>query len=277
MPTRSPLVRNPNAHWLAWSGTRQARSRSPSPRGSDGYTAVIFAGGSALTSLGRSIAQIGGNTLLSRILGFLRDLVVARVFGADAGTDAFFVAFRIPNVMRRLFAEGAFSLALVPVLHEYRQREGEQGLKAFVDGAAGSLAAAVLVMSALGILLAPLLVLLFAPGFAQDQDQWGLASEMLRITFPYVFFISLTAFAGGVLNTYERFGVPAFTPALLNLSLIGCAILLAPLMERPILALAWGVLIAGSPSLPSSSPSWRGWDCFRDHASTPATLGSGAR
>lgn len=207
-----------------------------------------------MTSLGRSIAQIGGNTLLSRILGFLRDLVVARVFGADAGTDAFFVAFRIPNVMRRLFAEGAFSLALVPVLHEYRQREGEQGLKAFVDGAAGSLAAAVLVVSALGILLAPLLVLLFAPGFAQDRDQWGLASEMLRITFPYVFFISLTAFAGGVLNIYERFGVPAFTPALLNLSLIGCAVLLAPLMERPILALAWGVLIAGVAQLAFQLP-----------------------
>lgn len=204
-----------------------------------------FLGGSRLASLGSSIAKVGGNTLLSRILGFLRDLVVARLFGADAATDAFFVAFRIPNALRRLFAEGAFSMALVPVLHDYKEREGEPALKSFVDDAAGTLGAALLVVTALGILLAPLLVLLFAPGFVQDPGRWGLASELLRISFPYVLFISLTALAGGILNTYERFGVPAFTPVLLNLSLIGCAIYLAPLMERPILALAWGVLIAG--------------------------------
>jgi putative peptidoglycan lipid II flippase len=207
-----------------------------------------------LASLGSSIAKVGGNTLLSRILGFLRDLVVARLFGADAATDAFFVAFRIPNAMRRLFAEGAFSMALVPVLHEYKVREGQTALKAFVDDAAGTLAAALLIVSTLGILLAPALVLLFAPGFVQDPEQWGLAAELLRLTFPYVLFISLTAFAGGILNTYERFGVPAFTPVLLNLSLIGCALFLAPLMERPILALAWGVLIAGIAQLAFQLP-----------------------
>jgi putative peptidoglycan lipid II flippase len=207
-----------------------------------------------LASLGSSIAKIGGNTLLSRILGFLRDLVVARLFGADAATDAFFVAFRIPNVLRRLFAEGAFSLALVPVLTEYKEHRDRRALAAFVDEAAGTLAVALLLLTAIGILTAPMLVLLFAPGFAQDPSQWGLASEMLRITFPYVLFISLTAFAGGILNTYERFGVPAFTPVLLNLSLIGCAIYLAPLMERPILALAWGVLIAGIAQLAFQLP-----------------------
>jgi putative peptidoglycan lipid II flippase len=213
-----------------------------------------FFGGTRLASLGSSIAKVGGNTLLSRILGFLRDLVVARLFGADAATDAFFVAFRIPNALRRLFAEGAFSMALVPVLHDYKDRKGEPALKSFVDDAAGTLAAALLVVTALGILLAPLLVLLFAPGFVQDPGRWGLASELLRISFPYVLFISLTALAGGVLNTYERFGVPAFTPVLLNLSLIGCAIYLAPLMERPILALAWGVLIAGVAQLAFQLP-----------------------
>ncbi|MFY9974287.1 MAG: murein biosynthesis integral membrane protein MurJ [Chromatiaceae bacterium] len=207
-----------------------------------------------MASLGSSIAKVGGNTLLSRILGFLRDLVVARTFGADAATDAFFVAFRIPNVLRRLFAEGAFSMALVPVLHDYKEREGRPGLKTFVDDAAGTLGAGLLLISTLGILLAPLLVLLFAPGFVRDTDQWGLSVDLVRLTFPYVLFISLTALAGGVLNTHERFGVPAFTPVLLNLSLIACALYLAPLLERPILALAWGVLIAGLAQLAFQLP-----------------------
>lgn len=202
-----------------------------------------------MASLGSSLAKIGGNTLVSRVLGFLRDLVVARLFGADGATDAFFVAFRIPNVMRRLFAEGAFAMALVPVLHEHKEREGPAALKRLVDDAAGTLAAALLLISALGILLAPILVAVLAPGFSRDPGQWGLASEMLRITFPYVTFISLTALAGGILNIHERFGVPAFTPAILNLSLIACAIFLAPHLERPVLALAWGVLIAGIAQL----------------------------
>lgn len=207
-----------------------------------------------MTSLARSTAKVGGHTLISRLLGFVRDLVVARLFGADATTDAFFVAFRIPNVLRRLFAEGAFSMALVPVLHDYRAAAGPSALRALVDDTTGALGAALLLVSTLGILLAPALVLLFAPGFARDPAQWGLATELLRLTFPYVLFISLTALAGGILNTHERFGVPAFTPVLLNLSLIGCAILLAPLMGRPILALAWGVLIGGIAQLAFQLP-----------------------
>lgn len=198
--------------------------------------------------------MVGGFTLLSRVLGFLRDLVVARLFGADAATDAFFVAFRIPNALRRLFAEGAFSLALVPVLHDCKTHGGQPALKALVDDAAGAFGAALLLASALGILLAPALVLLFAPGFVRDPGQWNLSTELLRLTFPYVLFISLTAFAGGILNTYERFGVPAFTPALLNLSLIGCAMLLAPRLEQPILALAWGVLLGGIAQLALQLP-----------------------
>ena len=207
-----------------------------------------------MASFAASLAKVGGNTLISRVLGFLRDLVVARIFGADAGTDAFFVAFRIPNLMRRLFAEGAFALAFVPVLSEYKTRRGPEDLKRFVDDTAGTLATALVAVTALGILAAPLLVIVFAPGFSDVPGQRMLATEMLRLTFPYLLFISLTALAGGILNTFGRFGVPAFTPVLLNLSLIACALWLAPLMDQPIVALAWGVLIAGVAQLAFQLP-----------------------
>lgn len=207
-----------------------------------------------MASLAAAIAKVGSNTFLSRVLGFVRDLVVARIFGADAGTDAFFVAFKIPNFMRRLFAEGAFSMAFVPILNEYKQTRGRTALKAYIDAVAGTLGAVLLLVTLLGILGAPLLILLFAPGFIQEPSQLALATEMLRLTFPYLLFISLTAFAGGILNTYERFGIPAFTPVLLNISLILCAVYLAPLMERPIVALAWGVLIAGVAQLAFQLP-----------------------
>jgi putative peptidoglycan lipid II flippase len=181
-----------------------------------------------VASLAASIAKVGGNTFLSRVLGFVRDLVVARIFGADAGTDAFFVAFKIPNFMRRLFAEGAFSMAFVPVLNEYKEKRGFEALKAYVDAVAGTLGAILLLVTVVGVLAAPVLILLFAPGFINEPEQLALATEMLRLTFPYLLFISLTAFAGGILNTYERFGIPAFTPVLLNISLILCAVYLAP-------------------------------------------------
>ena len=211
-----------------------------------------------MASLAESIAKVGGNTFLSRIMGFVRDLVVARVFGADAGTDAFFVAFKIPNFMRRLFAEGAFSVAFVPVLNEYKTRHGTSQLKGFVDGMAGTFGVVLLGVTFCGVLGAPVLILIFAPGFSDEADKQAMAMEMLRLTFPYLMFISLTAFAGGILNTYERFGVPAFTPVLLNLALILCALLLAPEMERPIFALAWGVFIAGIAQLVFQLPFlWR--------------------
>lgn len=211
-----------------------------------------------MPSLTESIAKVGGNTFLSRIAGFVRDLVVARVFGADAGTDAFFVAFKIPNFMRRLFAEGAFSVAFVPVLNAYKTKHGTSELKGFVDGMAGTFGAVLLGVTLLGVLGAPVLILIFAPGFSDEVDKQAMAVEMLRLTFPYLMFISLTAFAGGILNTYERFGVPAFTPVLLNVSLILCALWLAPEMERPISALAWGVFIAGIAQLVFQLPFlWR--------------------
>lgn len=211
-----------------------------------------------MASLTESIAKVGGNTFLSRIMGFIRDLVVARVFGADAGTDAFFVAFKIPNFMRRLFSEGAFSMAFVPVLNAYKTRHGTPELKGFVDDVAGSFGAVLLGVTLLGVLGAPVLILIFAPGFSGEVGKQAMATEMLRLTFPYLMFISLTAFAGGILNTYERFGVPAFTPVLLNIALILCALLLAPEMERPIFALAWGVFIAGVAQLAFQLPFlWR--------------------
>ncbi len=192
----------------------------------------------------RSTAVVGIMTLLSRVLGLLRDIILASVFGASGGTDAFFVAFKIPNFMRRLFAEGAFSQAFVPVFSEYRETRSQEELKSLVNNVAGHLGGFLLILSIIGSLASPLLVYLFAPGFT-DEDRFQLTSEMLAITFPYIFFIALTAFAGGILNSFGKFAVPAFTPVLLNLSLISAAIWGADYFEQPIIALAWGVAAAG--------------------------------
>jgi len=193
-------------------------------------------------------------TMISRVLGFVRDIVIARVFGADAGTDAFFVAFKIPNFMRRLFAEGAFSQAFVPVLSEYKETKSRQELKELVEKTAGSLAAVLFVITLLGVLAAPILIFIFAPGFDAEGTRHNLAVEMLRLTFPYLFFISLTAMAGGVLNTFGKFVVPAITPVFLNLSLLAAMIWLAPVLDEPIIALAWGVLLAGIVQLAFQFP-----------------------
>lgn len=195
--------------------------------------------------LAKSTLIVGGNTLASRVLGFVRDMVIARYFGAGVGTDAFFVAFKIPNFLRRLFAEGAFSQAFVPVLSEYRTQRSHEAVRELVGSVSGTLGTVLFGVTVLGILAAPVFILIFAPGFVANASKQALAVEMLRLTFPYLFFISLTALAGGVLNTFGRFGVPAFTPVFLNLSLIGAVIWLAPRMAHPVVALAWGVLIAG--------------------------------
>ncbi|WP_296897869.1 murein biosynthesis integral membrane protein MurJ [Thiohalocapsa sp.] len=207
-----------------------------------------------MPKLTASIASVGGNTLLSRVLGFVRDLLIARLFGADAATDAFFVAFKVPNLLRRLFAEGAFATAMVPVLQQYREARSAADLKDFVDRAAGSLALVLFLLTGVGVLAAPLVVLAFAPGFAAEAETHALAADMLRLTLPYLFFVGLTAFAGAMLNTYERFGVPAFTPVLLNLVLIACALWLAPRLDEPVMALAWGVLLAGLVQLAFQLP-----------------------
>ncbi len=196
-------------------------------------------------SLLRSTSLVSVMTFISRIMGFIRDMVIASLFGAQAGMDAFFVAFRIPNFMRRLFAEGAFSQAFVPVLAEYQQTKPFADVRVFIARVTGSLSAVLTLVTLVGVLAAPVVITLFAPGFHEDSARALLASEMLRLTFPYLMLISLTAMAGAILNTYGYFGVPAFTPVLLNISMILAAIYLSPKFSQPVLALAWGVLIAG--------------------------------
>ncbi|HKJ07970.1 MAG TPA: lipid II flippase MurJ, partial [Gammaproteobacteria bacterium] len=171
----------------------------------------------------KNTVKVGGLTMVSRILGFARDMVFARVFGAGLGMDAFFVAFKIPNFLRRLFGEGAFSQAFVPVLSEYKARREHEEVQALADRVAGTLLGVLLVLAVVGVLAAPIVVVIFAPGFLHDQHKFDLTAQMLRITFPYIVFISLVAFGAGILNSYGRFGVPAFSPVLLNLSLIGTA------------------------------------------------------
>ena len=206
-------------------------------------------------SLLKSTAVVSAMTLLSRIMGLLRDMVFTRIFGADAATDAFLVAFKIPNFLRRLFAEGAFSQAFVPVLTEYKTQSDQAEVKDLVAHVAGTLAGILFLITVVAVVAAPLLVMVFAPGFIGQDAKFDLTAGMLRITFPYIFFISLTAFAAGILNSYGRFAIPAFTPVLLNLSLIAAALWLAPRMEEPITALAWGVFIAGIVQLAFQLPA----------------------
>jgi putative peptidoglycan lipid II flippase len=203
----------------------------------------------------RSLVTVSGVTLLSRILGFIRDFVIARSFGAGMMTDAFFVAFRLPNFLRRLFAEGAFSQAFVPLLAEYRNRRGAAETKLLVDRVATALLAVVSIVTALGVLGAPLLIYISAPGFAQDADKFALTVKLTRITFPYILFMSLVAFSAGILNTWSRFALPAFTPVLLNLAMIGGALLAAPWFDPPVLALAWAVFLGGVLQLALQLPA----------------------
>lgn len=195
----------------------------------------------------KSTLTVGGATFISRIFGYVRDAVIFIVFGANAGTDAFFVAFRIPNFLRRLFAEGAFSQAFVPVMAEHLH-DSEDSFRRLINHVSGLLSLVLLVITVLGVVASPLLIVLFAPGF-KDPHQQVLASELLKITFPYLLFISLTALAGSILNIRQKFAVPALTPVLLNFSLIAAALWLAPRMSQPIFALAWGVFIAGVAQL----------------------------
>ncbi len=201
----------------------------------------------------KSTAVVAVMTFMSRILGLARDIIFATLFGVDGGTDAFFVAFKIPNFMRRLFAEGAFSQAFVPVFSEYKETRSFADLKDLINHVAGALGGFLLILSILGSLSAPLLVYLFAPGFA-DESRFQLTADMLSITFSYIFFIALTAFAGGILNSYNKFAVPAFTPVLLNLSLISAALWGSTYFDTPVMALAWGVALAGFLQLLFQAP-----------------------
>jgi putative peptidoglycan lipid II flippase len=184
-------------------------------------------------------------TFISRILGFLRDVIIARTFGAGMATDAFFVAFKIPNLLRRLFAEGAFSQAFVPILAEYKNNRTFGETQQLIDHVVTLLAFALCAVTLIGVVSAPWIIYASAPGFSSNPEKFDLTVDLLRITFPYIFFISLVSFAGGILNTYGKFYIPALTPALLNISFIACALWLTPYMDPPVLALAWAVFIGG--------------------------------
>ncbi len=202
----------------------------------------------------KALATVSSLTLVSRILAFVRDVLIARIFGAGMATDAFFVAFKLPNLLRRLFAEGAFSQAFVPIFGEYKNRCGHDETKLLVDHVTTMLALILFAVTLVGIIAAPILVYISAPGFLKDAEKFELTVQLLRITSPYIFFISLVSVAAGILNTYNKFWVPAFAPVLLNLCFIGGALWLAPYCDPPVTALAWAVFIAGIVQLAFQIP-----------------------
>jgi putative peptidoglycan lipid II flippase len=193
----------------------------------------------------KSTTVVGVTTLLSRITGLWRDMVYSQSFGAGSVMDAFLVAYKIPNFLRRLFAEGAFSQSFVPVISEYKVRRTQDEVRELVGGVSGTLGAVLFVVTLIGVIAAPVIIFLFAPGFRAEAGKYELAVEMFRFTFPYLFFISLTALFSGVLNSYGRFAIPAFTQVIMNVVMIVFASLIAPHTERPGLTLAMGVFVAG--------------------------------
>ncbi len=193
----------------------------------------------------KSLAAVSSMTMLSRVLGFVRDTIVARMFGAGMATDAFFVAFKLPNLLRRIFAEGAFSQAFVPILAEYKTQQGEEATRTFVAYVSGLLTLVLAVVTALGMIAAPWVIWVTAPGFVDSPEKFELTSSLLRVTFPYILLISLASLAGAILNTWNRFSVPAFVPTLLNLSMIFFALFLTPYFDPPVMALGWAVLVGG--------------------------------
>lgn len=208
----------------------------------------------------RSGAIVSAMTMVSRVLGLARDAIIFHYFPAGGALDAFFVAFRVPNLLRRMVAEGAFSLAFIPVLAEYKESRSKEDLQKLLDHVAGTLSLILFGITAIGMIAAPLLTMLFAPGFMfgegqQDGSQAELTSYLLVITFPYIFLIALSAFVSGILNTFHKFAVPAFTPVLLNVAMISAVIWGAPYFDEPVEALAWGVIIGGVLQLAFQIPS----------------------
>ena len=197
----------------------------------------------------KALSTVSGMTLLSRITGLVRESLQAALFGAGLQMDAFQAAFRLPNILRRMFAEGAFAQAFVPILAEYQRQRGDDATRDLVGRVGALLALVLLGITAVGVLAAPALVYVLASGFAQTPGKIELTADLIRIVFPYILFVSLVSLAGGVLNVYRRFAVPAFTPVLLNVSIIASAIFLARYFNPPIKALAWGVFIGGVAQL----------------------------
>lgn len=193
----------------------------------------------------KALATVGGMTFISRLLGFVRDTLIARIFGAGMATDAFFVAFKIPNLLRRISGEGAFSQAFVPILSEYRKQRSPEATKALINHVSSLLGLFLVAITILGMLAAPLIVRMTSPGFVHDPAKFALTTELLRITFPYILFISLVSMSGGILNAFSKFQVPAFTPVWLNLSFIAAALWIAPHFNNSIYVLAWAVFVGG--------------------------------
>jgi putative peptidoglycan lipid II flippase len=203
----------------------------------------------------KALATISGMTMLSRVTGMIRDILIARAFGASAYTDAYNIAFRIPNLLRRLFAEGAFSQAFVPILAEYKTQKGQRATKELADHVATLLTWVLVFTCIIGVLAAPLIVYAVATGLASDPDVFQASVVMTRIMFPYIGFMSLVALAGGILNTWREFKIPAFTPVLLNVSSILASLYLAPHMRHPVYALAIAVLVGGILQLAIQFPA----------------------
>jgi len=191
------------------------------------------------------LLQVSSLTMLSRVMGFVRDNIIARVFGASIATDAFFVAFKIPNLLRRIFAEGAFAQSFIPILAEYKEQQSAEQTRIFIAFIAGLLTLSLAAVTFIGVLSAPFLVWISAPGFALEPDKFDLTVTLLRVVFPYIFLISLSSFASAILNTWNIFNVPALAPLLLNLSMIIATLWLAPMLEEPVLALGFAVLVGG--------------------------------
>lgn len=193
----------------------------------------------------KSLAAVSSITMVSRVLGFVRDTILARIFGAGVATDAFFIAFKLPNLLRRIFAEGAFSQAFVPILAEYKTQQGEEATRTFIAYVSGLLTLILALVTTLGVLAAPWIVWATAPGFVDDAEKFQLTTDLLRVTFPYILLISLSSLAGAILNTWNRFSVPAFVPTLLNVAMIFFALFLTPYFDPPVMALGWAVLAGG--------------------------------
>lgn len=209
-------------------------------------------------ALWRSTFIVSAMTMLSRILGLVRDMVLLNVFGAGKEFDVFVVAFRIPNFFRRLFAEGAFSQAFIPILTEYKTGRLHAEVQILISRVFGCLLVVMSSITVLAMIIAPAVVYVYAPGFHNDPDKFAQAVEMFRLTIPYLMFMSLTAFASSILNSYGAFFSPAFSPVLLNLVMIAGAWWLTPYLQTPIMSLGWAVLAAGFIQLAIQIPElWR--------------------
>jgi len=221
----------------------------------------------------KSTLVTGTATLVSRVTGLLREIFYAVMFGASSFMDAWLVAFKIPNFLRRLFAEGSFSQAFVPVISEYKHKRSHEEVRQLVDEVAGTFGVLLFVVTAVGVIAAPLIIFAFAPAWHDEPDQWRAAASMLRWTFPYLFFISLSALFSGVLNSYNRFALPAYTQVIMNVVMIIVTVWIAPKSENPGMALAMGVFVSGMLQLGFQLPSVIRLGLFRLPRWRPAAEG----